>query len=169
MVGSIWREELKVNEQPATPTPVNREERCTQRRIYRGSFRWVIGGLVLNVLLLGYGLVVSGSSTPPEVVTADIVFLGLSVGMLVLFAARSKWGLFGALILGFIFLLRSIGDPDFMEAAEMMTEEPLSMIPQLAHSAAFVVFSFVQTLSAYAVIILRRAGVVESFWRRKLQ
>jgi len=125
------------------------------KRVYKNSFRWLAVAVVINAFLLAYGLVAGDSSTPPEVTIADIMFLGLSISLLPFCVRRNKWGLFGTLILGFLLILRSVGDPDFEEAFE----EPLSRLPELAYFALFTIFSFVQTLSAHGAIILRKAGI----------
>lgn len=125
-------------------------------KIYRGSFRWLSIAVGVNASLLAYSLVTGDSSTPPEVRIADTIFLALSIGLIPLCLRRNRGSLFGALLLGFLLIPHVIGDLDFMVAAEGTLEGLSSTLPELAYFAAFTIFAFIQTLSAYGAILLRK-------------
>ncbi len=135
---------------------------CTAERIYASSFLWLAGAMAINALLLALGLVLGDGSTPPEVVGADIGFLTVTIILVPFVVRRTRLALYGALALGLALVMRTIGDPDLGAAFEDIG----ARVFEAGYFALFVSFAFVQTLSAYGAVVLRRTHVAGGEHRR---
>jgi hypothetical protein len=111
--------------------------------------------LLANAFLLVYGDL-SDVYTPQEAVIADWVFAILALIAIPFYFRRSGIGFTAGLVLGLLFTLRIAGDPDFMAAVEQMP----ATVGEVSYFAVAVFFSFMQLLSSYGALVLKRAELI---------